>query len=147
MKVEGNFLQIEIPFQVVRNKKLSETVCPLDNELSKMHEAEIHELSDSVLCLGKSAMASPEIKFIERWEEHVLYHKDTAKRYDGKQNQFIFHISGTKKNQIVLKIGEWIRQGQGEDGLQFTPENLHPSSYYDGNDESNSDFFTRTESR
>ena len=36
-----------------------------------MHEAEVHVFSDSVLCLGKSAMASPEIKFTERWIEHL----------------------------------------------------------------------------
>ena len=71
MKAEGDFQQIESPFQILRNKTVFETIGPIDTELKKMHEDEVHVFSVSVLLLGNSAMTSPEIKFTERWEEHV----------------------------------------------------------------------------
>ena len=71
--------------------RVGETMGPFDGDLLKMHEAEVHFLSDSVPCLGKSAMASPEIKFTERRKEHVEYNKDAAKRIDRAQIQFRFH--------------------------------------------------------
>ena len=121
---EENFLQVESLCQISRNKKVRETHGPIENELSKVHETEVHVFSDSVVCLGKSAMNMPEIKFTERWKEHLEYYKDTAKRIDGKHIQFIFHIlPGAKTNETVLKIDEWIRQGQGEDGQRFFSRN------------------------
>ena len=68
-------------------------------------------------------MASPEIKFTERWKEHVEYHRATAKRIDGKPIQFLFHtFPGATMTEIILKIDEWSRHGQGEDGQEFAPE-------------------------
>ena len=77
MNAEGKLRQIESPFHILRNKEVCETSGPIDNELSKMFE--VHVFSDSVPCLGKSVMASPEIKFTERWKEHLEYYKDTRK--------------------------------------------------------------------
>ena len=69
----------------------------------------------SVPCLGKSATKTPEIQFIERWKVHLESYKDTAQKFDGKHIQFIFHMFlGVKTNEIMIKIDEWIRQGQGE---------------------------------
>ena len=56
-------------------EKNCETITSIDKELSKMHEAEVHVFSDSVPCLGKSAMTTPEIKFTERWKEHLECYK------------------------------------------------------------------------
>ena len=66
---------------------------PVDNELSKVHEADVHVFSDSVLCLGKQAMNMPEIGFTEIWKEHLEYYKDTARRTDGKHSIHFSHIS------------------------------------------------------
>ena len=49
-------------FQSCEAKKVCETTGPVDNELSKMHEAEVHVFSDSVLCLGNQAMNMPDTK-------------------------------------------------------------------------------------
>ena len=47
VSAEGNFLQIQSPFQILRNKKICGTIGPFDNESSKMHEAEVHGRSMS----------------------------------------------------------------------------------------------------
>ena len=119
----GNLLQIESPCQVLRNKEVCETIGPVDNELSKVHKADVHVFSDSVLCLGKQAMNMPEIKFTERWKEHLEQYRESARMIDGDKVQFVFHTSlGRKTNEIVREIDEWIRQGQGEYGHRVTPE-------------------------
>ena len=60
--------------------------------------------------------------------------------------QFIFRILlGAKTAEIVLKIDEWIRQSQGEDGQHFFPETRPSSSSSHGNDKRKSDFFKGTE--
>ena len=103
-------------------KEVCETIGPVDNELSKVHEAGFHVLSDSVIFLGKQALDMPEIKFTEGWKEHVGYCKDT-KNFSWNQIQFVFHLFfGAKTNEMVLKLDEWMRQGQGRDGLTFSPE-------------------------
>ena len=71
MNAEGNFLQVESSSQISRVRKVFETIGPVDKELSKMHETEVHVISDSVLCLGKQEMNMPEIKFNIRWKEHL----------------------------------------------------------------------------
>ena len=71
MNAEGNFLQVEYWSQISRVRKVFETIGPVDKELSKMHETEVHVISDSVLCLGKQEMNMPEIKFNIRWKEHL----------------------------------------------------------------------------
>ena len=67
----GNLLQIEPLFQILRNKQVCETIGPIDNELPKVQETEVHIFSDSVLCLGELAMNTPEIEFTERLIEHL----------------------------------------------------------------------------
>ena len=80
MNAEGHLLQIESPFQILRNREVCETRGPNDNELSKMHEAEVHVFSNSLLWLGKSAMNESEMKFTERWKEHLVHYKESARR-------------------------------------------------------------------
>ena len=93
-----------------------------------MHEADDQRLLRFCsVCVAKSATASPEIKFIEKWkehlEEHLEYCKDTARRIDGRTNSI--HIPRASwcqdRNETVLKIDEWIRQGQGKYRRHFTP--------------------------
>ena len=79
-------LQIESPFQILRHKEVCETTGPVANELSKVYKADVHVFSDSVQCLA-------EIKFTERWKEHLAYYKDIAKRTDGETFQFTLNIS------------------------------------------------------
>ena len=123
MTVEDNLLQIDSPCQVLRNQEVCETIGPVDNELSKVHNADVHVFSDSVLCLGKQAMNMPEIKFTERWKEHLEQYWESARMIDGDKVQFVSHTSlGRKTNEIVREIDEWIRQGQGEYGHRVTPE-------------------------
>ena len=52
-------------------KKVCETIGPIVNELSRMHEAEVHVFSDTVLCLETSRVKESSIKFIERWKDHL----------------------------------------------------------------------------
>ena len=58
------------------SKKVCETIRPFDQELLKMHDAQVHVFSDSVLCTGNEAMHEPNIKFTRRWNEHLAYYKD-----------------------------------------------------------------------
>ena len=100
-----------------------ETTCPFDRELSKMHDAEVHVFSDSVLCMGKGALKEPVIKLTNRWNDYLEQYKESARIIDGEQVQFIFHIHPEKQtNDIVREIDEWIQHGQGEDGHFCTPE-------------------------
>ena len=88
-----------------------------------MHDAEIHVFSDAVLSMGKQAMNEPEINFTRRWNDYLEQYRKSARKIDGEKIQFIFHmLPGAKTNDIVLEIDEWIRQSQGEDGQNFTPE-------------------------
>ena len=53
--------------QILRKQRVCETIIsPFDGELSKMHEAEVHVFSDSVLCMGKQAINEPAIKMTTR---------------------------------------------------------------------------------
>ena len=75
-----------------------------------MHEAEVHLFICSVLRMGNQAINMPDIKFYVRWKEHLVHHKESARSIDGAQHQFRFHIFlGSKKNETVLRIDEWIR--------------------------------------
>ena len=68
-----------------------------------MHEAELHVFSDHVQNLGKSAMSTPEIKFTERWKEHLEHDTDTTQIIDGRTNPSTFHIvRGAQTNEIML---------------------------------------------
>ena len=97
----GNLLQIESSSQICETKKVCETIRPVDSEVSKMHEAEVHVFSDSVLRLGKSAMNEPEIKLTKRWIEYLVHCKESARRFDAEQTQFNFHkFPGSKTNEI-----------------------------------------------
>ena len=69
-----------------------ETNGPVDSEMSRMHEAEVHVLSDSVLCMGKQAMNMLEERFNKRWNEYPEQYKESAKMIDGEQIQFGFHM-------------------------------------------------------
>ena len=89
----------------------------------KMHEAEVHVFSDSVLCMGQGAMNESEVMFTQRWNDYLGQYRESARRTGGEKSQFVFHIFlGAETNDMVLRIDEWIRQGQGEDGQTFTPE-------------------------
>ena len=77
--------KIESSFQILQRKQVCETSCPVDTELPNMHEAEVPIFSERVLCLGKQAVNMPEIKFTERWKEHVAFSKN-----NGGHIQFIF---------------------------------------------------------
>ena len=55
MKAEVNFLQVEYSSQIVRDRKVCGTIGPVDSALAKMHEAEVHVFSDSVVGLGKTS--------------------------------------------------------------------------------------------
>ena len=64
-----------------------------------------------------------DVKFNIRWNEHLEQYRESARRIDGEQIQFRFHIFPyCTTNEIVFKIDEWLRPGKGEDGHIFTPE-------------------------
>ena len=64
-----------------------------------------------------------EIKFNERWKEHLAHYKESARRMYGELIQFIFHIFSWQQHERDGALNrEWIRQGEGEDGQKFTPE-------------------------
>ena len=82
-----------------------------------MHEAEVHVFSDSVLCLGKSAMTSSEIKFTKKDGKSILSTTKTPQRelMENQVNSHVHIFSCARTNEVMLNIDEWIRQGQGED--------------------------------
>ena len=54
-------------------------------------------------------MTTPEMKFTERWKEHLSNFKDTARKIDGEPIQFTYHIFlGAKTIEILLNSDEWI---------------------------------------
>ena len=88
-----------------------------------MHDAEVHVFSDSVLSMGEGAMSEPEVKFTNRRTDYLEQYRESVRRIDGEEIQFVSHIIlGKKTNEIVRQIDEWIRQGQREDGQTFTHE-------------------------
>ena len=110
MGAEGNLLQIQSPCQILRNKK-----GVWDDWSNRQRVVEV--FSDSVLSLEMQAMNMQEVKFTERWNEHLECCQGSAKGSEGKHTQFIFHLfPGAKTNENVFEIVEWIRQGQGGDG-------------------------------
>ena len=62
-KEKGNLLQVDTSARILTKQRVCETNSPFVTELSKMHDAEVHVFSDSVLCMGKGAMNEPEVKF------------------------------------------------------------------------------------
>ena len=66
---------------------------------------------------------NPKSKFTKSCTDYQEKYRESARRIDGEKIQCVLHIlPGKKTNDIVLKIDEWIRQGQGEDGQNLTPE-------------------------
>ena len=56
-KAQRELLQVDTSAQILRIQRVCESIGPLNGELSKMHETEVHVLSDSVLCMGRGAMS------------------------------------------------------------------------------------------
>ena len=92
----GQPLADRVPISNLAKQTVCETIGPFDGELSKVHDADVHVFSHSLLFLGKHMR---EIKFTERWKEHLACCKDTAKRVDGEYIQFIFHMFLDSKNE------------------------------------------------
>ena len=99
MQVEGNLLQAagnrlltESPHEIMRNKKICETIGPIDNEVSRMDEAEVHIFSDSVSCMGEGASHMPDLRFTQMWKENLRNYQNVAMRINGTSIQFIFHM-------------------------------------------------------
>ena len=88
-----------------------------------MHDAEVRVFSDSVLCMGKEAMNEPGVKFSKRWVDYLEQYKESARIIDGERfSSCSTYFLAKKTNEIVREIDEWIRQGEGEHGQNFTPE-------------------------
>ena len=78
-------------------------------------------------------MNESEIKFAKRLNDHLEQYRGSVWIIVGEKIPFIFHILlDGETNEVVLEIDEWIRQGQGEDGQHFTPENSSSSSTHHG---------------
>ena len=66
-------------------------------------------------------MSEPEIKFSKGWYDYLEQYRESARRTDGENIQFVFHIvPGKKTTEIVREIDEWIRKSQGEEGQHFS---------------------------
>ena len=108
-------------FKSCEAKRFVRQFGPVDIELSKVHEAEVHVFSDSVLWVGNQAMNMPEIKFNIRWMSTSC----NTRNPQGELMENTFNSCwtfGSTTNEIVLRIDEWIRLCKGEDGEQSTPE-------------------------
>ena len=105
-----------------------------------MYEAEVHVLSDSVLCMGRGAMNEPETKFTKRWNDCLEQYRKSARRIR------ISHISCTKTIETVREIDD-CSTGSRRRWTTCYSRNLSSSSSLHRNDACNSDFFTGTEGR
>ena len=66
--------------QILREKRVCETIGLFDSGLSKMHEAEVHVFLDAVFCVSeKQAMNKPEIKFNNGWNDFLEQYKGIRK--------------------------------------------------------------------
>ena len=93
-------------------------------------------------------MNMSDVKFNIRWNEHLEQYRESARRIDGEQIQFRFHIFPyCTTNEIVFKIDEWIRPGKGEDGQIFTPETYLHRIIFIGIINEIADLFKGTERR
>ena len=63
-----DLLQVVNSSEILSEQRVCGTLGPFDEELSKMHEAEVHVFSDSVLCTGRGAMNEPDAKFTKKME-------------------------------------------------------------------------------
>ena len=114
-KAEGKLLQVDTSSQILRKQWICEATGPFDGKCSKMHEAEVHLFSDSVFMHGKSSDEVSELKFNNRWKDHLEQYRESARVIDGEQIQFRFHMFLGETDQIMPNIDEWIRQVHGED--------------------------------
>ena len=92
MEAKGKLWQVVTSSQIVRKQRICETITPFNRELSKMYEAGVHVLSDSILCMVRGAMNEPDIKFTKRWNDCLEQYRKSARRIDREQIQFVFHI-------------------------------------------------------
>ena len=74
------------------------------------------------LCIRKQARNKPEIKVNNEWNDFLEQHRESARKIDGEQIQFRVHMFLGATTFEMVKIDEWIWQGQGEDWHNFTPE-------------------------
>ena len=95
-KAEGNLLQVDNSF-ILDQQGVCETISPFDGELSKMHEAEVHVFSHSVLCMGEHAMNEPEIKFTKRWNDYLEQHRESASSHHGNEKRNSDFFKGTER--------------------------------------------------
>ena len=146
-KAEDILLQVDTSSQILRKQLIVDTISPFDWEVSTMHEAEVHVFSDSVLCRETQAMTSQKSNSPKEGTTISSNRENLQGRSWWINDPVHIPYSSWQKNDFVLEMDEWIRQGQGEVGQRCPPENLSSSSSIDGIDERNSDFFTGTERR
>ena len=71
------------------HKDIWNNVSPLDKKLLKMHAAEVHVFSDSVLCVGSQAMGETSGHVAkQRLDEHLECDTEVARGIDGKRVHF-----------------------------------------------------------
>ena len=93
---------VEVTLWGLANENGCEKVSPIDNELSKIHEAKVHTLSDSALHPGKGSPSMSDPRFAQMWKERLEHCRNTAKSIDGTTLHFVFHtLPGQQTNEIT----------------------------------------------
>ena len=146
-KAEGNILKVDTSSQMLGKHRIWETTCLFDWALSKIHDAEVHVFSDSVLCMGKGAMHELEDKFTRRWNDYPERYRESARWNDGEKGQVVFTIFiGKKTHEIVNESLSGSEEVKEKMDIFFYWHLSSSCSIY-GCDEGHSDFFRGTERR
>ena len=82
---------------------------PTNNELSKLHEAEVHIFSDSVLCIGEGANAESNEEFAKLRVDNLVHIPKRGTRIYGHRVRFLFHMfPAARTNETTKDIDKLI---------------------------------------
>ena len=90
-------------FEVLRNRKVSETISPIDTVLSKPHEKKFTYSR----ILAEGALSVLELKFTQRRKDDLEYQRNIA-GIDERQFNLQFVFPCTIIDEIMFKVDEWI---------------------------------------
>ena len=101
---------IESPFKNLVNKKVCETIGPVDNELSKVYEADVHVISYYVFMSGKTDDKHVRNQVLRKMERvSRVLQGNRKENWLRKDSVCIPRASWQQTNEIILNVDECIR--------------------------------------
>ena len=127
LTAEGNVLQTNQQYNGLKGE-LWKVVGPTASILSEAHHAQVHVFSDSVLCLGHSAMSEVSRQFANNW----LDNKDIHVERHRLKNSSTAHFTSTFEEtslQLLAANQSKVPSARDADGNDCTPETYSTESF------------------